>query len=643
MFFLFFALISSKISIIPEPVSLTEVEGQTWTLLKDGMAIGYDKSISSYAKELANFISDSIYTPTGIRLPVTEGSNIKIGIQLGSSTDDEYHLIMDSNLITILAKNRELLFDGFQTFLQLLPTEIYFNKTVKESVSWTAPCVIVHDKPRFQWRGIMIDVCRHFFDVDTIKSIIDGMSHFKLNVLHFHITEDQGLRLQLKKFPNLTEFGSKRDSSPKHHSPGQLDGIPYGPYFYTEEEITEIIEYARERSISILPEIEMPGHALALLSGYPQYSCTGGPFKPRCLWGVEQDILCAGNDETIKFLEELLDEVIRLFDNVFISCGGDECPRTRWQKCPKCQQRIKDEGLKNEDQLQSWFTIHFAKFLESKGRRLVGWDEILAGNLEFPKSSVVMIWHNDRAQKAASLGHDVVISVNTHCYLDYRQFRANDKFEYYGLPNPVTTYNIYHFNPTDGISEDCTSKIIGLQGNLWSEYVWERTDLQYKIFPRCIAISETGWVENDKKNWQRFVNSYSYKASKILQNMGIVDAGLQFGPPGQWKKGELFKDKWVSVEFPLDQAVNVNGNLEAAFAYKDGLCETHVRNVKLLFTDAVAATDEHESVVGFESENSVYNMYTTTKATPTSIKIQAEMMCKGGDDCEGEIFLYVRT
>lgn len=643
MLFLFLSFTFSRISIIPEPISLTEVEGQIWTLLKDGMQIGYEKSISNYSKDLANFISDSLYTPTGIRLPVLESSDVKLGIQLSNSNDDEYHLIIDTNLVKIFGKNRELLFDGFQTFLQLLPTDIYINKTVTEKVSWTAPCVTVHDKPRFQWRGLMIDVCRHFFDVDTIKSVIDGMSHFKLNVLHFHLTEDQGLRIQLKKFPNLTLYGSKRDASPKHHSPGQLDGVPYGPYFFTEDEITDIVTYARERSVSILPEIEMPGHALALLSGYPQYSCTGGPFKPRCFWGVEQDIICAGNDAAISFLEEVLDEVMALFDNVFISCGGDECPRTRWQKCEKCQKRIKEEGLKNEDQLQSWFTIHFANYLQSKGRRLVGWDEVLSGDLQFPQSSVVMVWHNDRAKKAASLGHDVVISVNTHCYLDYRQFRANDKYEYYSLPNPVTSYNIYHYNPTDGIDQNCTERIIGIQGNLWSEYVWEREDLQYKIFPRALAISETGWVQNDRKNWMNYVTDYASKGSNILMKLGIVDAGLQFGEPGKWNSGDLKSDRWVSIEFPLDQAVSVNGNLEATFAYKSGLGVTHVRNVKLIFTDAVAATDDHEAIVSSEPENSVYNLYTTVKATPASIKLQAEMMCQGGDDCEGEVFLYVTT
>lgn len=639
MLFLLTALSLSRVSIIPRPLELTELEGRSWSLL-EGMQVGYDSSIKDYASDLAKFISDSLFTPTGIRLSVAESSSVKLGIQLTSSTDDEYHLTMDENLVKIAAKDRELLFDGFQTLLQLLPPEIYINKTVQEKVNWVAPCVVVHDKPRFQWRGLMVDVCRHFFDVDVIKSIIDGMSHFKLNTLHFHLTEDQGWRIDLKKYPDLAKFGSKRDASPKPWTGGsQLDGIPYGPFSFSEEEVKEIIDYAAQRSIRVIPEIEMPGHALGLLCGYPQYSCTGGPFKPRCYWGVEPDIICAGNDEALAFLESILDEILKIFPSVYIHCGGDECPRTRWQTCPKCQKRMKDEGLQNEDQLQSWFTHHFATYLESKGRRLIGWDEILRGGLEFPQSAVVMSWLGNAA-KAAELGHDVVMSPNGRLYLDYQQFLAKEPYEYIG--GFITTYSIYNYNPTSGIAEDLQHHIIGCQGNLWSEYIWERADLQWKAFPRALAISEVGWVPDADKDWVRFMRDYTARGKPILANMGIHEAGLQYGNLGAWNKGDLTADKWISIEFPVDQALNKNGNIEAAFVYKDGSANCKVRNVKLLFNDAVAASDDHEGIIGEEPQNSLYGLKTQAEATPDNIKIQAEMMCQGSDDCEGVIYLYIK-
>ena len=637
MLSLLLAFTFSKISIIPRPISITETPGHSWTL-SEGMQIGYDTAIEDFGEELAQFISDSIYTPTGIRLQVVKSPSVKLGIQLlNNPIDDQYYLNVDSNLVTIQGKNRELIFDGFQTLLQLLPSQIYSNKTVTSPVTWEAPCVTVQDKPRLQWRGIMLDVCRHFFDVDTVKSIIDGMAHFKLNVLHFHLTEDQGWRLELKNFPNLTKYGSIRDGSPKHHSPSELDGIPYGPFYFSEEEISDIIEYGRMRSVSIIPEIEMPGHALSLLSGYPQYSCTGGPFKPRCFWGVEQDIICAGNDEAIAFLERILDDVLDIFPSVFIHCGGDECPRTRWQKCERCQKRIKDEGLKNEDQLQCWFTQHFANYLERKGRRLIGWDEILSGDLPFPESTIVMSWRGvSGGQKAAKLGHDVVMSPNSALYLDYWQFAAPEPYEYLG--GLTSSYKIYHYNPTDGLEEQYHKYIIGVQGNLWAEYVWERTDCQYKIFPRCLAVAETGWVENDSKDWYRFLCDYANKEKDVLENLGVVDAGMQYGTIGMWKRGELSADKWVSVEFPVDDCLNQKGVIEVAFISKGGH-KCYVKNVKFLIDSAVEAEDGHEGVVDIdESENAVYT-FNTSKKPSGKISVQAEMKCVAGDDCEGVLYV----
>ena len=241
--------------------------------IEKGTFVGYSSSIASYAKEASQFFSDSIYTPTGIRLDAIKTTDVHLGIQITPSKDEFYLINIDTNHIEIQAANNEQLF---------LPSKA--NKTISNPPIWSAPCTLVEDHSRFQWRGVMLDVCRYFFDVDTIKSIFDGMSHYKLNVLHFHLTEDQGWRLELKNHPNLVHYGSKRDASPKHNDAGHLDGIPYGPFYYSKEEIRDIIEYGRKRCVKIVPEIEMPGHALSFLAGYTQYSCTGGPFKPRCYW-----------------------------------------------------------------------------------------------------------------------------------------------------------------------------------------------------------------------------------------------------------------------------------------------------------------------------------------------------------------------
>lgn len=638
MLYIFLSLALSKIAIVPYPVSLTEIENEYWILIP-GMQIGYEDSLSSFGKELANFISDSLYTPTGIRLSVVQSNDVKLGIQLSSSSDDEYHLLMDSNIVKICGKNRELLFNGFQTLLQLLPAQIYSNKTITDTVIWQSPCVIVHDKPRFQWRGLMVDISRRFFDVDTIKSIIDGMSHFKLNVLHLHITDDQGWRIEMAKYPNLTTIGSYREASPKKYDRSHTDGIPYGPFYYSISEFKDLIEYSKQRSVTIVPEIEMPGHSLCLLSCFPQYSCTGGPFKPKCLWGPDQEIICAGNDEAISFLEGLLDDILDIFDSVFIHCGGDEVIKTRWQRCPKCSQRMKDNGLLTYDQLQGWFTAHFSSYLASKGRRLIGWDEILDSEYELPKSTVVMTWNGlEVGLKAARLGLDVILSPSPYLYLDYYQFAAAEQYEYFG--SFLNCYKIHSYDPLSGLEEQYHKHILGVQGNIWSAYIWSRDELQYKTFPRCLSVAEIAWAEVENKNWLRFLNQYANHENDVLHYLGVVDAGMQYGNIGSWKKGDLTENKWILCEFPVDNCLNAKGHIEAAFINKGGESDCHVKNVKFLFDSVVVAEDDHESVVSDDFDQNPFYTFNTSQNPNGKISIQCEMMCIDGDDCEGLIYVY---
>lgn len=638
MFLLIQALLLTRISIIPHPNSISVLDDSSWTLFS-GMEIGYDDTISSFGKELSDFISDTLYVPTGIRLNVVESGDVKLGIQLGISEDDEYHLLMNSNRVTILGKNRELIFNGFQTLLQLLPPQIYSSEKV-ENIEWTAPCVFVSDKPRFQWRGIMIDISRRFIEIDQVKMIIDAMSHFKLNTLHLHLTDDQGWRIELPNYPNLTTIGAYRESSPKKWDRGHTDGVPYGPFYYSYDEMKDLILYAKNRSITIVPEIDMPGHTLCLLSCYPQYSCTGGPFKPKCLWGPDQEIICVGNDEAIQFLEKILDDVMELFDSTYIHCGGDEVIKTRWQSCPKCQQRIKDESLLGLSHLQGWFTEHFTNYLTNHKRKLIGWDEILDGDYPLPASAIVMSWQGvSGGLKAARLGLDVVMSPSTYLYLDHYQFDASEPYEYIG--NLLTANQIYRYDPYEGLEEKYQNHILGVQGNIWTAYIWNKDELQWKTYPRILGVAEIGWTFVENKNWVRFMNDYTNHESDVFKYFGVVDAGLQYGTLGKWEKGELSENKWISIEFPVDGCLDAKGHIEAAFVNRAEGKKCSVRNVKFLLDSAVVAEDDHEGVISddFSDDSSLYTFHITQKPTG-KISIQAEMMCVDSDECEGVIYIY---
>ncbi|OHT10474.1 Beta-hexosaminidase [Tritrichomonas foetus] len=638
LFLTFFALsFCYKPSIIPQPVELTVIDGQ-WTLTST-CQIGYDPS-NSYAKEVAQFAADELKQSTGFSLPVVS-QRVSSGIYFGKSDslqkESEYQVIMDQSVVEIYSTTRSGLFYGYKSLLQLLPKEIY-SQTKVTNIEWTAPCVTIYDYPRFSWRGAMIDSARHFFDVDTVKSFINCASNYKLNVIHIHLTEDQGWRLEIKKYPKITEIGSVRDSSPMKWNRNKSDGVVYGPFYYTEDEMRDIIEYARLREVTIVPEIEMPGHSLAILSAYPEYSCTGGPFKPRTKWGIEDDVWCAGNDEAIAFLEDILDEVLKIFPSKYIHVGGDECPKSRWNKCSKCQQRIKDLGLKNADELESWFIEHFAQFLDSRGRYCIGWDEIMNGKL--PDGAAIMSWTGTEAgEKAAEEGHNVVFTPTSYCYLDYYQFPADDAYEYIG--GPVLTVNhVYSYDPSSGVSDDHKHFVIGSQGNLWSEYIWEKEDLDFKAFPRLLALAEVVWTPLEKKDWSRFLGSLGESNMDKLEQMGMNPSPIQLGQRMQWFNGDFPENKWISVSWPTTGTAGSSiGSYQAAFIHTSGH-PLKIRNVHLRYASVSVASDSHEGVASEEPENNLYDLYTIFPYLFGEVDVTAEVYCDGGSDCEGEVFLY---
>jgi len=426
----------------------------------------------------------------------TKNADSKLG-------DEGYQLEVKPAKITISANKEAGLFYGVQTLLQLLPAEIY-KSSVQADFAWEIPAVLIKDKPVFQWRGAHLDVCRHYFPVEFVKKYIDILAMHKLNVFHWHLTEDQGWRIEIKKYPKLSTISSKRKETSGRKG-AHPDGIPHGG-IYTQDEVREIVEYAHKRFITVVPEIEMPGHALAALAAYPKLSCTGGPFEVGTRWGVYEDVYCAGNEKTFKFLEDVLTEVIPLFPGEFFHVGGDECPKARWEECSKCQKRIKAKNLKDEHELQSYFIQRMEKFLNAKGKRLIGWDEILEGGLA--PNAAVMSWRGMKGGiEAANAGHDVVMSPTGFCYFDYYQARFNEP-EAIGGYLPLEKVYSFKLIPPD-ISPDKKKHIIGGQANLWTEYIPTTDKAEYMLLPRVSALAEVVWTEDQLRNFDNFKNRLS--------------------------------------------------------------------------------------------------------------------------------------
>lgn len=456
-------------------------------------------------KSVARYFVDQVKYLTGITLSIDTKTtqtpnNIIFKSDYASENKEAYLLKIETNGVEINGTTTAGLFYGVQTLLQLL----YPAGTTNESIRLA--CLEVKDEPAFSWRGMHLDVSRHFYSVAFIEKMLDIMATLKLNTFHWHLTDDQGWRIEIKKYPKLTEVGAWRKETMEGHyveKNQKFDHMSYGGY-YTQEEIREVVKYAQSRFITIVPEIEMPGHAVAALSAYPQYSCTGGPFEVYTKWGVSDDVFCAGKDETFDFLEDILSEVIDLFPGEYIHIGGDECPKTRWKECPYCQKRIVDEHLKDEYELQSYFIKRIEKFIASKGKKLVGWDEILEGGL--PERATVMSWRGyDGGIEAAQSGHDVIMTPGSHCYFDHYQGKPEDEPLAIGGFTPLE--KVYSFDPVPPtLSSEGVKHILGAQANVWTEYITNENKAEYMIFPRLCAMAEVLWSDKNTRNYDDFVN-----------------------------------------------------------------------------------------------------------------------------------------
>ena len=477
--------------ILPKPTSVKPGNANIRFNLTTETKIVYslDNSSAKYAAEELNRIAESIL---GKKLKKTTKATTENNIIFkldGSMKPEGYMLDITPENIIIKAKDGAGMFYAVQTLKQIIPVQAYETPLDLEKVS--LPTMKINDAPHFPYRGFMLDCSRHFWDVETIKEVLDILAMHKMNRFHWHLTEDQGWRIEIKKYPLLTEIGSLREQTTTGHNEG-LDGIPYGGY-YTQKEIKEIVKYAQERFITIVPEIEIPGHSLGALSAYPWLGCEGekGNYKTWAYWGVSKQIACAGKESTFKFWQDVLDEVMALFPGEYIHIGGDEAPRDMWKECPDCQQRIKENNLKNEAELQSYVNGRIEEHLKKNGRKLIGWDEILEGGVS--QDATIMSWRGTEGGiAAAKKGNYVIMTPGSHCYLDYRQTTdRKDELDSNGAYVPLR--KSYSFNPYDQLSKEEEKYILGVQGNLWTEYVTTPMQLQYKALPRLGAIAEVGW------------------------------------------------------------------------------------------------------------------------------------------------------
>lgn len=502
--------------VVPMPLEINTTQ-QASFLLKSGVTVYYPAGNEKMQRN-AEFLASYVKAQTGIELQVQAGEGGKGGIvlQLGLANDnpEAYQLKVDANQVVISSPSEAGVFYGIQTLRKAVD--------VAEGSNVELPAVEIKDQPRFGYRGMMLDVGRHFFSMDEIKTYIDMMALHNINRFHWHLSEDQGWRIEIKKYPKLTEIGSMRKETVIGHNSGKYDGKPYGG-FYTQEQAKEIVAYAAERYITVIPEIDLPGHMQAALAAYPELGCTGGPYEVWTQWGVSDNVLCAGNDQTIQFIKDVLAEIVEIFPSEYIHVGGDECPKVKWSTCPKCQARITALGLKSdnkhtkEERLQSYVIHEAEEFLNSKGRKMIGWDETLEGGLA--PNATVMSWRGEAGGiEAAKQHHDVVMTPNTYLYFDYYQSKDTET-EPMAIGGYLPIERVYSYEPMPkSLSPEEQKYIVGVQANLWTEYIPDFKQVQYMVLPRMAALSESQWCAPEKKNYEAFLQRVSRLVNIYAKN-----------------------------------------------------------------------------------------------------------------------------
>ena len=484
-------------NVVPLPKSVVMAKGLPFNLT-NATTIVYEGT-NPEMKRNARFLSEYIQQASGIKTAVLDkrdkkAAAIVLTIDPKVAGAEAYRLSVNNKQVTIAASTPAGVFYGIQTLRKSLPVQ-----TTGEAI--TLPAVTVADAPRFGYRGMMLDCARHFFPLSFVKKFIDILAMHNMNVFHWHLTEDQGWRLEIKSHPELTAKSSMRSGTVIGHNATVDDSIPHGG-FYTQQEAREIVEYARQRHITVIPEIDMPGHMLAALAAYPELGCTGGPYEVGHRWGVYKDVLCLGKESTYKFVQDVIDEVVEIFPAKYFHIGGDESPTVMWEKCPKCLQKAKDENT-DIKHLQQYFTNRVEKYLNGKGKSIIGWDEILEGKIN--QSATIMSWRGvEPGLKAAKQGHDVIMTPSSHVYFDHYQAK-DTKHEPDAIGGCSPVEKVYSYEPLpDTLSAEAKTRIKGVQANLWTEYIPFTTQAEYMVLPRMAALAEVQWTPVAKKNFDDF-------------------------------------------------------------------------------------------------------------------------------------------
>ena len=483
-------------NVVPLPNSVTMTGNEPFELTQSA-TISYPEGnvdMERNARFLAKYVADATEMTLNV-MPGKAKKGMRLVLDKKVKGDEAYTIVVDKKGITIAGSTPRGVFYGVQTLRKSLP--------VGNATRILMPAVEIKDCPRFGHRGMMLDCSRHFFPLSFVKRYIDLLALHNMNVFHWHLSDDQGWRIEIKKYPLLTTIGSKRTGTVIGFNTMLDDSIAYGG-FYTQDEAREIVEYARQRYITVVPEIDMPGHMVAALTAYPDLGCTGGPYQVGHRWGIYNDVLCLGNEKVYEFCEGVLDEIMQIFPSKLIHIGGDESPTVRWTNCPKCQKVATEHNLKPET-IQGYFTSRIEKFVNSRGRSIIGWDEILAGNID--QSATIMSWRNtEYGRKAAEAGHDVIMSPTSHCYFDYNQAdEKNAKYEPTLCGGYLPVEKVYSFEPyAEGISDEAKKHILGVQANLWTEYIQYPNQAEYQVLPRMAALCEVQWTAS-KKDYKAFV------------------------------------------------------------------------------------------------------------------------------------------
>lgn len=651
--------LAQEINIIPKPLKVTQSEKGSYTLKKkitvSSLFPNNDKESSNVTKYLIDYLKKYYSIEVTLAAKGTKADITLFPTRMPTGGSLAYRLLVNSNGIRIEANFDEAAFHGVQSLIQLLPVD---SKT-----ALSVPFISIYDEPRFQYRGMHLDIGRHYQPVAFIKRYIDFLAYHKLNKFHWHLTEDQGWRIEIKKYPELTNIGSKRNGTIIGRYPGKGNDNKPHEGFYTQAEIKEVVQYAKERFVEVIPEIEMPGHSSAAIAAYPWLSCF--PEKPTAIpanmisaksieeqkngriklvqetWGVFDDVFCAGNDSVFAFLQNVIDEVIALFPSKYFHIGGDECPKTHWKQCPRCQQRMKDLGLKDEHELQSYFVQRIEKYLNSKGKTLIGWDEILEGGLA--PNAIVMSWRGEAGGiEAAKQKHQVIMTPGKPVYFDHTQSKNEDSVTIGGY-NPIEAVYAYDPVPKE-LNADEAKFVVGAQANVWTEYMNNTKKIEYMIFPRMAALSEVLWSTKGNKSWDDFekrlpVQMKRYEMMGLNYSKAYYDVNYSIKQNENYSRIIINLSKYNFKEFvQLKKQDNINGD-SVLVADKNGNIigkrKTNERSVTETSDSTFEVTEsgiyylitgyrrnyllEHSNYLGFEKREKL--VFTFSKSTGKKITL----------------------